>query len=92
MALLRALDALRRDEPFNGFCETLMALEQHSADAQAAIALLASARQAARTVTADQFAVQGIEGPALGAAIDAGQIEGIARALSSAPKPDSTIR
>ena len=85
MSLLRALDALRRDEPFNGFCKTLMALEQHSADAQAAVALLASARRAAQTVTAAQFAGQGIEGPALGAAIEAGQIEGIAQALSSAP-------
>lgn len=90
MSLLRALDALRRDEPFNGFCKTLMALEQHSADAQAAVALLASARRAAQTVTAAQFAGQGIEGPALGAAIEAGQIEGIAQALSSAPTPDST--
>ena len=82
MALLRALDALRRDEPFDGFCETLRALEQYSADAQAAIALLTSTRQAAQTVTADQFAVQGIEGPALGAAIEAGQIAQIARVIS----------
>ena len=80
MALLRALDALRRDEPFDGFCETLRALEQHSADAQATIALLTRARQAAQTVTAIQF--QGIEGPALGAAIEAGQIAQIARVLS----------
>lgn len=87
MALLRALDALRRDEPFDGFCETLMALEQHSADAEAAIALLASARQAAQTVTAAQF--QGIEGPALGAAIEAGQIEHIAQVLSSPSSQDS---
>jgi tRNA nucleotidyltransferase (CCA-adding enzyme) len=82
MALLRALDALRRDEPFNGFCETLIALEQHSADAQAAIALLVSARQAAREVSAAAFAEEGIEGRALGAAIEAGQIEQIARLLS----------
>jgi tRNA nucleotidyltransferase (CCA-adding enzyme) len=87
MALLRALDALRRDEPFDGFCETLMALEQHSADAEAAIALLARARQAAQTVTAAQF--QGIEGPALGAAIEAGQIEHIAQVLSSPSSQDS---
>ena len=82
MALLRALDALRRDEPFNGFCETLMALEQNSADAQTAVALLMSARQAAREVSAAAFAEQGIEGRALGAAIEAGQIEQIARVLS----------
>lgn len=90
MALLRALDAMRRDEPFNGFCETLMALEKHSAEAQAAVALLASARQAAQAVSAAEYAEQGFQGPALGAVIEAGQIERIARALSSAPSPDST--
>ena len=88
MALLRALDALRRDEPFDGFCETLVALEQNSAGAQAAIASLTSARQAAREVSAAAFAEQGIEGPALGAAIEAGQIEHIARVLSSTSSQD----
>lgn len=81
MALLRALDALRRDEPFNGFCETLVAMEQNSTDAQAAIALLKRARQAAKAVTAADFAGNGIGGPALGAAIEAGQIAQIARVL-----------
>ena len=89
MALLRALDALRRDEPFTGFCETLIALEQNSADAQAAIALVVSARQAAREVNAAAFAEQGIEGRALGAAIEAGQTEHIARVLSSTSSQDS---
>ena len=88
MSLLRALDALRGDEPFKGFCETLMALEQHSVDAQTAVALLVSARQAAQTVTAAQFAGQGIEGPALGAAIETGQIAHIARVLSSTSSQD----
>ena len=81
MNLLKALDALRRDEPFTGFCETLTALEQDSGDAVAAIALLKNARQAARSVTAADFAARGIEGPALGAAIQAGQIERIATVL-----------
>jgi tRNA nucleotidyltransferase (CCA-adding enzyme) len=81
MTLLKALDALRRDEPFDGFCETLMALEQNSADAQAAIAKLDRARQAAQAVTAADFAAQRLEGPALGAAIQAGQIERIATVL-----------
>jgi len=81
MNLLKALDALRRDEPFTGFCETLMALEQNSGDAVATIALLKNARQAARGVTAADFAARGIEGPALGAAIQAGQIERIATVL-----------
>ena len=82
MALLRALDALRREEPFDGFCETVMALEQHSADAQAAIALLRRARQEAKGVTAAELAGQGLTGPALGAAIKAGQIAKIAASLS----------
>ena len=81
MALCKGLDALRREEPFCGFCETLMALEQNSADATAAIALLKNARQAAQGVTAADFTALGIEGPALGAAIQAGQIECIATIL-----------
>ena len=81
MALLRALDALRRNEPFDGFCETLMALEQNAAEAQAAIALLRNARLAAKAITAAEFIEGGIEGPALGAAIEEGQIEQIARVL-----------
>jgi len=81
MTLLKALDALRRDEPFIGFCETLIALEQNSADAQATIAKLDRARRAAQVVTAADFTTQGLEGPALGAAIQAGQIERIATVL-----------
>ena len=45
MALLKGLDALRREEPFEGFCETLVALEQNSADAQKAVDLLKHATQ-----------------------------------------------
>jgi tRNA nucleotidyltransferase (CCA-adding enzyme) len=81
MALFKGLDALRRDEPFNGFCETLMALEKNSADAGAAIRLLRNAKQAAKGVIAADFAAQNIDGPALGAAIEAGQIERIAAVL-----------
>ena len=88
MALLKALDALRRDEPFTGFCETLMALEQTSADAQAAIAKLDRARQASQAVTAADFTAQGLKGPALGAAIKASQIEQISTVLNDASGPD----
>jgi len=88
MALLKALDALRRDEPFTGFCETLTALEQNSADAQAAIKQLRRARSAAQAVSAADFAAEGLEGPALGAAIQATQIEKISRALNDASGPD----
>ena len=81
MSLLKALDALRREEPFNGFCETLIALEQNSADAQVTIDLLRSARDAAQKVKAADFVDQGITGPDLGAAIQAAQIERIAELL-----------
>ena len=81
MTLLRRLDALRREEPFEGFCETLVALEQHSADALSAVDLLRSARDAAKQVRAADFVDQGLTGPELGAAIQAKQIERIAGLL-----------
>ena len=77
MAILKTLDALRREEPFEGFCETLVALEQNSAHAQNAIDLLRAARNAAQRVKAADFADQGITGPELGAAIQVAQIEAI---------------
>ena len=78
MALLKVLDGLRREEPFEGFCETLVALEQHSADAHSAVDLLRSARDAAQKVKAADFADQGLSGPDLGAAIRSAQIKRIA--------------
>ena len=79
MALLQALDALRREEPFEGFCETLVALEQSTADAKNAICLLRSARTAAQKVKAADFADQGLAGPELGVAIRSAQIKRIAK-------------
>lgn len=81
MALLKVLDGLRREEPFEGFCETLVALEQKSVDAHSAVDLLRSARDAAQHVKAADFVDQGLTGPALGAAIQAKQIERIAKLL-----------
>ena len=81
MNLLKALDALRREEPFEGFCETLVALEQNSTDAQSTIELLQRARDAAQTVRAADFTDQGFAGPELGAAIQSAQIERIATLL-----------
>ena len=81
MALLKVLDGLRRKEPFEGFCETLVALEQKSVDAHSAVDLLRSARDAAQHVRAADFLDQGLTGPALGAAIQAKQIERIAKLL-----------
>ena len=75
MAVLKALDALRREEPFGGFCGTLAALEQNSADAVSAVSTLRAAREAAKTVKAADFADQSLAGPAVGAAIEAEQIK-----------------
>ena len=84
MTLIKALDALRRDEPFEGFCESLSALEQQTPEATAAITLLRDARDAAQRVKAADFAEEGIKGPALGAAIQTAQIEQIAAVLAGA--------
>ena len=75
MTVLKALDALRRQEPFGGFCETLTALEQNSADAVSTVSTLRVAREAAKTVKAADFTDQGLAGPDLGAAIQAAQIQ-----------------
>ena len=80
-ALLKTLDALRRVEPFEGFCETLIALEQNSADARRTIDLLQRARDVAKQVKAADFTHLGLEGPQLGAAIQAAQIDRIATLL-----------
>jgi tRNA nucleotidyltransferase (CCA-adding enzyme) len=82
MALIKALDALRRDEPFEGFCDSLSALEQQTPEATAAITLLSNARDAAQRIKAADFAKEGITGPALGAAIQAAQIEQISVVLA----------
>jgi tRNA nucleotidyltransferase (CCA-adding enzyme) len=82
MALIKALDALRRDEPFEGFCDSLSALEQQTPEATAAITLLRNARDAAQRIKAADFAKEGITGPALGAAIQAAQIEQISVVLA----------
>ena len=81
MNLLKALDALRREEPFEGFCETLIALEQNSAEAKNATDLLRAARDAAQQVKAADFADQELAGPDLGEAIQALQIGRIAAVL-----------
>ena len=78
---MKVLDGLRREEPFEGFCATLIALEQNSVDAQTAIDLLRSARDAAQQVKAADFVDKGLSGPELGAAIQAAQIKRIAALL-----------
>ncbi len=81
MNVLKALDALRREEPFGGFCETLAALEQNSADAVSAVSTLRAACEAAKTVKAADFSDRGLAGPTLGAAIEAAQIKRISEII-----------
>jgi tRNA nucleotidyltransferase (CCA-adding enzyme) len=82
-ALLTGLDALRRDEPFEGFCDTLLAMEQNAPEAERSIQLLREARTAARAIKATDVAHEGLAGPNLGAAILAAQIERIRATLGS---------
>ena len=82
MALLSGLDALRREEPFRGFCETLVSLENNAASANSAVDALSEARRAAQQVKAADFSSTNLEGPALGMAIREAQIEQIAGVLS----------
>jgi tRNA nucleotidyltransferase (CCA-adding enzyme) len=81
MTLLMGLDALRRNEPFEGFCETLLAMEQRAPEAGQSIALLRAARAAAQAVKATDIAHEGLTGADLGAAIRSAQIERIRAAL-----------
>ena len=55
MALLSDLDALRREEPFQAFCETLVALENNNTSANDAADLLHEARRAAQAIKAADF-------------------------------------
>ena len=81
LTLLMGLDALRRDEPFEGFCDALLAMEQRAPEAGQAIALLEAARAAAQAVKATDVAHKGLTGPDLGAAIRSAQIERIRATL-----------
>lgn len=80
-ALLRALDALRRDEPFYGFVTTLVALTNDTEDAQILQSRLTAIREAARAINAQTLMAQGYSGAALGDAIKQQQIEAIANQL-----------
>lgn len=81
MDLLSDLDALRREEPFQAFCETLVALENNTTSANNAADLLHEARRAAQAIKAADFSNSKLEGPALGTAIREAQIKQIAGVL-----------
>lgn len=86
MSLLEAVDALRREEPFTGFCTTIAALEDENAHDNAACQLLIEARDAANGVTAAllaaEGAAEGLTGPELGKGIRRRRVEKIERVLA----------
>ncbi len=84
MKLLQGLDALRREEPFGGFCETAAALEGTEKAANPAIELLQAARASAIAVKAADLAASGLTGIELGQAISAQRINAIAKVIDSA--------
>lgn len=82
MALLEALDALRRDEPFTGYCETLAALESTSAEQHPALQQLTAARAVATQITIQDINIEGLKGPAIGSALRSARQQAIADALA----------
>ena len=80
--LLKALDALRRDEPFDGFCEAVAALESQTAATHPACQRLRAAREAAAKVKAADMDAS-LSGKALGEALQSAQAEAIAKVLET---------
>ena len=77
VALISQLDAWRRDEPFDGFCTTLIAMSDES-EVQSAIELLEESRRIAKPISMDAVAHLNLTGPEIGRAIEAARIESIA--------------
>lgn len=68
-ALLKSLDALRRDEPYEGFVETLCALTPDTDEAEYLQHTLNQCRHAAGCINAQSLMDAGLTGVALGEAI-----------------------
>lgn len=77
VALISQLDAWRRDEPFDGFCTTLLAMSDAS-EMRSAIERLSESRQIAKPISMDAVAHLNLTGPEIGRAIEAARIESIA--------------
>ena len=77
VALISRLDAWRRDELFDGFCTTLLAMSDAS-EMQSAIERLAESRRIAKPISMDAVAHLNLTGPEIGHAIEAARIESIA--------------
>lgn len=77
VALISQLDAWRRDEPFDGFCTTLIAMSNAS-EMRSAIERLAESRRIAKPISMDAVAHLNLTGPEIGRAIEAARIKSIA--------------
>ena len=81
MDLLEGLDALRRPEPFDGFCEAAAALESGTPTQHPSCIALQRAKAAANEVRAQSLLETGLAGPALGKALREARIAAIATVL-----------
>lgn len=82
MDLLEGLDALRRPEPFGGFCEAAAALEASTADNHPACRLLSEARTTVLAIRAEPIVAAGLTGPAIGEALRAQRISALRDVLT----------
>lgn len=82
MTLLEGLDALRRPEPFDGFCEAAAALESDTPAKHPSCIALQQAKEAANEVKARTLLESGLTGPALGKAIREARVAAIATVLT----------
>ncbi|QAU25515.1 multifunctional CCA addition/repair protein [Dyella sp. M7H15-1] len=85
LKLLTSLDALRRPERLQTFLTACLADKRgrldHEQDDYPQADWLKSARDAAAAITSAPFVAQGLQGPAVGAAIEKARIHAIAEAL-----------
>jgi tRNA nucleotidyltransferase (CCA-adding enzyme) len=83
LKLLASLDALRRPERLRTFLTACMADKRgrlgHEQDDYPQATWLRQARDAAASVTSGPFVAAGLQGPAVGAAMEKGRIEAIAK-------------
>ena len=87
LKLLTALDALRRPERLQTFLTACLADKRgrlaHEQDDYPQAAWLRRARDAAASITSAPFVAQGLQGPAIGAAMEKARVQAIADVKSS---------
>lgn len=76
VALLSQLDAWRRDEPFKGFCDTLIAIDD-SQQMEATIARLTESLEISKPISIDAVNHLNLQGPDIGRAINAARVDRI---------------